>query len=78
MPQTARTESADALNSRSCWPNIKFQAPTQQNVELVNAPFLKAGGSPAEYRGGLELAIGRGWLLMHESGTSPAGADLFA
>src|SRR5712691_4309564 len=31
MPQTARTESADALNSRSCWPNIKFQAPTQQN-----------------------------------------------
>src|SRR5467141_1285529 len=31
MPQTARTESADALNSPSCWPNIKFQAPTQQN-----------------------------------------------
>src|ERR1700730_15484995 len=31
MPQTARTESADALNCPSCWPNIKFQAPTQQN-----------------------------------------------
>jgi bacterioferritin len=31
MPQTARTESADARNSRSGWPNIKFQAPTQQN-----------------------------------------------
>src|SRR6266404_2139942 len=31
MPQTARTESADALNSPSCWPSIKFQAPTQQN-----------------------------------------------
>src|SRR6266700_6621026 len=31
MPQTARTESADTLNSPSCWPSIKFQAPTQQN-----------------------------------------------
>src|SRR6266404_4745118 len=31
MPQTARTESADALNSPSCWPSIKFQAPTRQN-----------------------------------------------
>ncbi len=51
-------------------------------IELINAPFLKAGGSPAEYRAGLDLAIGRGWLQMHESGTfirfTPAGADLFA
>ena len=29
--QTARTERADALNSPSSWPNIKFQAPTQQS-----------------------------------------------
>src|SRR5438552_9117876 len=29
-PQTARTEGADALNSPSSWPSIKFQAPTQQ------------------------------------------------
>src|SRR4029453_160434 len=30
-PQTARTESANALNSPSSWPDIKFQAPTQQD-----------------------------------------------
>jgi hypothetical protein len=38
--------------------------------------------SPAEYSAGLKLAINRGWLAMHESGTyvkfSQAGADLFA
>ena len=52
-------------------------------VELVNAPFLfKEGGSPAEYKAGLELAIARGWLWKHASGTyvkfTQAGADLFA
>jgi hypothetical protein len=31
MAQTARTASADALNSPSSWSNIKFQPPTQQN-----------------------------------------------
>jgi hypothetical protein len=38
--------------------------------------------SPAEYGAGLELAIERGWLWMHESGTyvklTEAGAALFA
>ena len=38
--------------------------------------------SPAEYGAGLELAIARGWLWKHESGTyvkfTAAGADLFA
>jgi hypothetical protein len=37
---------------------------------------------PAEYGAGLKLAIERGWLWMHESGTyvkmTPAGAVLFA
>jgi hypothetical protein len=41
-----------------------------------------ATGSPAEYGAGLKLAIERGWLKMHESGTfvtfTPAGAELFA
>jgi len=50
-------------------------------VELVNAPFLfKEGGSPAEYKAGLELAIARGWLWKHGSGTyvkfTQAGAGL--
>ena len=53
------------------------------HIEKVNEPFLfKDGGSPAEYGAGMKLAIDRGWLMMHESGTfvtlTPAGADLFA
>ena len=39
-------------------------------------------GSPAEYSAGLKLAIERGWLEIHDSGTfvkfTSAGADLFA
>jgi hypothetical protein len=50
-------------------------------IELVNAAFLAAGGSPAEYRAGLERTISKGWLWRHESGTyvkfTPAGAELF-
>jgi hypothetical protein len=51
-------------------------------IELINLPFLQAGGSPAEYKAGLETAIAKGWLWKHESGTyvkfTQAGADLFA
>jgi hypothetical protein len=51
-------------------------------IELVNAAFLNGGGSPAEYRPGMEHAITKGWLWRHESGTyvkfTPAGAELFA
>jgi hypothetical protein len=38
-------------------------------IELINGPFLRAGGSPADYRAGLDLAIAKGWLWRHESGT---------
>jgi hypothetical protein len=52
-------------------------------IELVNGPFLyEHRGSPAEFKAGLEAAISRGWLVLHESGTyvkfTPAGAELFA
>jgi hypothetical protein len=52
-------------------------------IELLNARFLyQDRGTPAEYHAGLELAIERGWLVLHESGTyvtfTPAGAELFA
>ena len=51
-------------------------------IELVNLPFLDAGGTPAEFRAGLNRAITRGWLSRHESGVyvkfTPAGAELFA
>ena len=52
-------------------------------IELINWPFLSEHkGSPAEYKAGLDLAIARGWLWLHESGTyvkfTQAGAKLFA
>jgi hypothetical protein len=52
-------------------------------IELINWPFLSEHkGSPAEYKAGLELAIARGWLVLHESGTyvkfTQAGAEMFA
>ncbi len=52
-------------------------------VERINGPFLyEHKGSPAEYGAGIQRAIEKGWLMMHESGTylrfTQAGADLFA
>jgi hypothetical protein len=52
-------------------------------IEKINAPFLFGDkGTPAEYNAGLELAISRGWLVLHESGTyvifTSSGAELFA
>ena len=52
-------------------------------IEKINGPFLfNDKGTPAEYRAGLELAISRGWLKMHESGTfvklTQSGSDMFA
>ena len=39
-------------------------------TEVINAAFLFGDkGSPAEYGAGLDFAIERGWLVMHESGT---------
>jgi hypothetical protein len=39
-------------------------------IELLNAPMLfEHKATPVEYSAGLNLAIDRGWLAMHESGT---------
>jgi hypothetical protein len=53
------------------------------HIEKINWPFLSEfKGSPAEYGAGLKVAIERGWLWLHESGTyvrfTQAGAELFA
>jgi hypothetical protein len=53
------------------------------HIEKINGPMLfKEKATPAEYTAGLKLAIARGWLVLHESGTfvqfTPAGAELFA
>ena len=52
-------------------------------IEKINAPFLfRERATPAEYSAGLKLAIERGWLVMHESGTfvrfTQGGVNLFA
>jgi hypothetical protein len=52
-------------------------------IDKLNGPFLyEAKGSPAEYTAGLQLAIERGYLKLHESGTfvriTEKGAALFA
>jgi hypothetical protein len=41
------------------------------HIELLNGPLLFGHkASPAEYTAGLKLAIERGWIEMHESGTN--------
>jgi hypothetical protein len=52
-------------------------------IEEINGPFLfRLKGTPAEYKAGLDCAIEKGWLDLHESGTfvrlTQAGAALFA
>jgi hypothetical protein len=52
-------------------------------IEKINEPFLyQLKGTPAEYKAGLDRAIAKGWLWLHESGTyvkfTEAGAALFA
>jgi hypothetical protein len=51
-------------------------------IEKINGPFLFVEkATPAEYKAGLDLAIARGWLELHESGTfvrfTQAGAEPF-
>jgi hypothetical protein len=53
------------------------------HIEKINGPFLfEHGGKPAEYGDGLKLAIERGLLWKHESGTyvrfTQLGSEMFA
>jgi len=53
------------------------------HIEKINEPLLfQLKGTPAEYKAGLDLAIAKDCLVMHESGTlvkfTQARADLFA
>ena len=53
------------------------------HIERINGAFMyEHKGSPAEYKAGLDLAIAKGWLWLHESGTyvkfTDSGAALFA
>jgi len=53
------------------------------HIEKINGPFMfQHKGTPAEYKAGLDLAVAKGWLVLHESGIyvkfTQAGAELFA
>jgi len=69
---------------RGGWPTSKTRPRPCRTagffIELINAQFLKAGGTPDQFRAALDRAIAKGWLDRHESGTyvkfTPAGADL--
>ncbi|MGJ4893811.1 hypothetical protein ACQR2B_06435 [Bradyrhizobium oligotrophicum] len=40
------------------------------HIEKINWPMLaELKATPAEYKAGLDLAVDRGWLWLHESGT---------
>lgn len=40
------------------------------HIEKINAPFMyQHGGSGPEFGAGINLAVERGWLELHESGT---------
>jgi hypothetical protein len=53
------------------------------HIEKLNRPMLfEHGAKPGEYKAGLMLAIERGYLVIHDSGTfvkfTPSGAEMFA
>jgi len=53
------------------------------HIEKINWPMLHdLKATPAEYKAGLDYAIAKGWLWLHESGTyvklTEAGAAMFA
>jgi hypothetical protein len=53
------------------------------HIEQINGPLpFELKDTPAEYKAGLDRAIAKGWLWLHESGTyvkfTEAGAAMFA
>jgi hypothetical protein len=75
-PETAARKLIEIANS------VEAVQDGRIHIEKINAPFLAAGGTPDEYRTGLERAIANGWLIIHRSGVyvqfTQVGADLFA
>ncbi|WP_315768176.1 hypothetical protein [Bradyrhizobium sp. SZCCHNR2012] len=52
-------------------------------IEKINWPMLAdLKATPADYKAGLDLAVARGWLWLHESGTyvtlTEAGKEILA
>ena len=51
-------------------------------IEVINDRFLRDGATPDQFRAGIERAIAKGWLSLHESWTyvklTSTGAELCA
>jgi hypothetical protein len=63
-PETAARKLIEIANS------VEAVQDGRIHIELLNGPMLfELKATPAEYSAGLKLAIERGWLVMHESGT---------
>jgi hypothetical protein len=75
-PETAVQKLLEIANSAAAPQDGRI------HIELVNGPFLAAGGTSDEYRAALAAAIDRKWLTIHRSGVyvtfTQAGAELFA
>jgi hypothetical protein len=76
-PEAAARKLIELANSVEAVQNGRI------HIELLNGPMLfEMKATPAEYSAALKLAIGRGWLVMHESGTyvkfTQVGTDPFA
>ena len=63
-PEKAARKSLEIANS------VEIVQDGRIYIEMINGPFLfREKGTPDEYKAGLDLAIERGWLVLHESGT---------
>jgi hypothetical protein len=52
-------------------------------IDEINGPFLhRLNGTPTQYKAGLNFAIAKGWLDLHESGAfvrlTKSGTNLLA
>jgi hypothetical protein len=76
-PETAARKLVEIANA------VEAVQDGRIHIELINAPLLfEHKASPAEYKAGLDMAIARGWLWLHESGAyvkfTQVGAEMFA
>ena len=76
-PETAMKKLLDIANS------VEPVQDRRIHIEKINGPFLfEHGALAAQYSAAIKLAIERGFLVMHESGTfvkfTEAGSELFA
>ena len=75
-PEKAARKIVEIANARG-----RAGRPDPHRVDQRAVP-VREKATPDEYKAGLDLAIERGWLVLHESGTfvrfTQGSAELFA